>query len=164
MVLLLFARPTSDRVDALLKDVHDAGPSGVVRVIGASLIVKIVKTGRCRLRHMLEAVAGILVEHRTGSADKAMALACVGEEADDIGKEQRPREAWPSIEYGSVKENDGGGWQLFFRILEKLGEEGGGEKFSRPSCSARIARSLPLYPQEPACHVELPAFQSKRRH
>ena len=35
-----------------------------------ALLVKSVKTGRCRLRHMLEAVAGILVEHRTGSAEK----------------------------------------------------------------------------------------------
>ena len=35
---------------------------------------------------------------------------------------RRPREAWPCNESGSVKENDGGGWQLFFRILEKSGE------------------------------------------
>ena len=69
-------------------------------------------------------------------------------------KGQRPREAWPSIDSGSVKENDGGGWQLFFRILEK-------EKFSCPSCRARSSRSLPLSLQEPACHVELPGFQSK---
>ena len=41
---------------------------------------------RGRLRHMLEAVAGILVQHRTGSAEKATALTSVGEEADDIGK------------------------------------------------------------------------------
>ena len=58
----------------------------VVRVIGASLIVKMVKTGRCRSRHMLEAVAGILVEHRTGSAERATALTSVGEGADGIGK------------------------------------------------------------------------------
>ena len=58
----------------------------MVRVIGASLIMKIVETGRCRLRHMLEAVGGILVEHRTGCAEKATALTSVGEEADDIGK------------------------------------------------------------------------------
>ena len=41
-----------------------------------------------------------------------------------------------------------------FRILEK-------EKFSCPSCRARSSRSLPLSLQEPACHVELSAFQSK---
>ena len=76
----------ADEFDALLEDVHIAGLSGVVRVIGASLIVKIVKSGGCRLRHMLEAVAGILVEHRTGSAEKTTALTSVGEEADDIGK------------------------------------------------------------------------------
>ena len=37
---------------------------------------------------------------------------------------QRPRsrEAWPSLDSGGVKEKDGGGWQLFFRILEKLAE------------------------------------------
>ena len=33
------------------------------------------------------------------------------------------RDAWPSIESGGVKENDGGGLQPFFRILEKLGEK-----------------------------------------
>ena len=36
-----------------------------------------------------------------------------------------------------------------------------GELFSCPSCRARIARSLPLSHLEPACNVELPAFQSK---
>ena len=37
---------------------------------------------------------------------------------------QRPRsrEAWPSLESGGVKQNDGGGWQHFFRILEELEE------------------------------------------
>ena len=35
---------------------------------------------------------------------------------------RRSREGSPSIESGSVKENDGGDWQLFFRILEKLEE------------------------------------------
>ena len=58
----------TNEFDALLEDVHNAGLSRVVRVIGASLTKKIVKTGRCRLRHMLEAVAGIVVEHRAGSA------------------------------------------------------------------------------------------------
>ena len=48
--------------------------------------MKVVKTGRCRLRHMLEAVAGILVEHRTGSVERATALTSVGEGADGIGK------------------------------------------------------------------------------
>ena len=36
-----------------LENVHNAGLSGVVRVIGACLIVRIVKTGRCRLRKQL---------------------------------------------------------------------------------------------------------------
>ena len=55
-------------------------------------------------------------------------------------------EAWPSIESGSVKEeSDGGGWQLFFRILEKLGV---GEKFSCPVVPCAGARSLPLSPKE----------------
>ena len=76
----------ADECDAPLEDVHNASPSGMVGVIGASLIVKIVKTGRCRLRHMLEAVAGILVELHTGNAEKTTALTSVGEEADDIGK------------------------------------------------------------------------------
>ena len=74
-------------------------------------------------------------------------------------KGQRPREAWPSIESRSVKENDGGGWQLFFNILEELGVRE--EKFSCPSCRARNVRILPLSPQEPARHVELSAFQSR---
>ena len=77
----------ADEFDPLLEDVHNAGLCAVVRVIGASLIVKIVKTRRCRLRHMLEAVAGILVEHRAGSAVKATELTSVGEQADDIGKD-----------------------------------------------------------------------------
>ena len=34
----------ADEFNALLEDVHNAGLSGVVRVIGASLIVKIVET------------------------------------------------------------------------------------------------------------------------
>ena len=46
----------------------------------------------------------------------------------------------------------------FFKFFVKLGER---EKFSRPSCQTGIARSLPLLPLEPACHVELPTFQSK---
>ena len=66
--------------------------------------------------------AGILEEHRTGGAVKS-------DGTDEfLGKKPATMEraavaeAWPSIESGSVKENDGGGWQLFFRILEKLGE------------------------------------------
>ena len=35
------------------------------------------------------------------------------------------------------------------------------ERFSRPSCRARNARSLRLSAKEPTRHVELPAFQSK---
>ena len=64
----------ADEFDALLEDVHDAGLSGVVGVIGASLIVKIVKTGRCRLRHILEAVAGIWSNIVREVQKKAMAL------------------------------------------------------------------------------------------
>ena len=55
-----------------------------------------------------------------------------------------------------MTENDGGGWQPFFRILENLGQ-----KCSCPSCRARSARSLPLSLQEPACPVEVPACQSE---
>ena len=38
---------------------------------------------------------------------------------------QRPRsrKAWPSLESGGVKENDGGGWQLFFRFSRKWESE-----------------------------------------
>ena len=56
------------------------------RVIGVSLIVKVVTTKGCRRRHMLATVAGILEEHRTGGAERAMALTNFGEEADDNGK------------------------------------------------------------------------------
>ena len=45
-----------------------------------------------------------------------------------------------------MKENDGGGWQLFFKFFRKLWRE----KFSCPSCRARSARSVPLSLQEPA--------------
>ena len=48
----------ADEFDALLEDVHNAGLSRVVRVIGASLVVKIAQTEECRLRHMLEEVGG----------------------------------------------------------------------------------------------------------
>ena len=101
--------------------------------------MEVVKTRGCRLRHMLAAVAD---EFWRGSQRQ--------------WKGRRSREAWPSFESAGVKENDGGGWQLFFMILEKLGE-----KISCPSCRARSARSLPLSLQEPACHVELPAFKSE---
>ena len=92
----------ADEIDALLDDVPSAGLNGVDRVIGA----KVVKTRRCRLRHMLATVAGILEEHRTGGAETAMALTNFGEEADDIERaavagsvakhriRERERERW----------------------------------------------------------------------
>ena len=48
----------ADEIDAHLDDVPSAGLNGVDRVIGTSLIVKVVKTRRCRLRHILATVAG----------------------------------------------------------------------------------------------------------
>ena len=74
----------ADEFDAF--DVENAGLNGVDRLNGASLIVKVVKTRECRLRRMLATVAGILDEHRTGGAERAMALMSLGEEANDNGK------------------------------------------------------------------------------
>ena len=125
------------------------------------------------LRRMLAAVAGILDEHRTGSAERAMAMTshlylvleaagrdpketAAYEEAKrrlasaassaipqtdfsqksrvascnqnwspkrvrEVTERQRNwlREALSRLESGSAKENDGGGQQLFFRILGK---------------------------------------------
>ena len=78
---------SADEFDVLLNDVHSAGLNGVDRVIGASLIVEVVKTRGCRLRHMLAAVAGILDEYRSGGAERAMAMTNFGEEANDHGKD-----------------------------------------------------------------------------
>ena len=77
---------SADEFGVLLDDVQSAGLNGVDRVIGASLIVDVVKTRGCRLRHMLASVAGILDEHRSGGAERAMALTNFGEEANDNGK------------------------------------------------------------------------------
>ena len=77
----------ADEIDALLDDVPSAGLNGVDRVIGASLIVKVVTTRGCRRRYVLATVVGILEEHRrTGGAERAMALTNFGQEADDNGK------------------------------------------------------------------------------
>ena len=65
------------------------------------------------------------------------ALATFSQAGDDSTQYVHSLKPIPNLT-GCVKENDGGGWQLFFRILEQLG----GEKVSRPSCRARIARSL----------------------
>ena len=111
----------ADEIDALLDDVHSAGLNGVDRVNGASLTVEVVKTRGCRLRHMLAAVAGSgrTSLRRCRKSDGTDEF-CGGSQRHWKGR--RSREAWPSIESGGVKENDGGGWQLFFRILETLGE------------------------------------------
>ena len=53
-----------------------------------------------RLRHMFATVAGILEEHRTGGAKRAMAL----RRSRRQWKGRRSREVWPSIEARSVKE------------------------------------------------------------
>ena len=91
-------------LEALLADEPNAALNGVDRVVAASLVVA--------------TVAGILEEHRTGGAEIAMALTNFGEEAGDRkggGRGKRGQASNPT----SVKENDGGVWQLFFRILEK---------------------------------------------
>ena len=146
----------ADEIDALLDDVLGVGFNGVNRVIGASLIVKVVKTRGCRPRHMLVTVAGMLEGHRTGSAERAMALTNCWGRSRRQWKGRRSREAWPSIESGSAKEDDGGGWQVFFRILEKLGER---NYLARRTMRAARAAFLFSF-KEPACHVELSAFQS----
>ena len=95
-----------------------AGPNGVDRVFGASLIVDAGSScwdsGRTSLQRCRKS-DGTDERHWKG---------------------RRSREAWPRIESGGAKENDGGGWQLFFRSLEKLGE-----KLSCPSCRVRAARA-----------------------
>ena len=141
----------ADEIDALLDDVPSACLNGVDRVIGASLIVKVVKTRGCRLRHILATVAGILKEDRTGGAERAMAPTNFGEEAGDNGKGGGRGKRGQASNPGSVKENDGGGWQLFFRIFEKWVRE-----VFLPVVPCAQRAQLPLSPWKPARHVELP--------
>ena len=100
--------------DALLQDVRNARLSGVVRVIGTSLIVKMVKKGRCRLRHMLEAVAGFLVEHRTGSAERATALTSVGKEPTALERAA----AAGSVAKHRFRKREGERWRRLAALLQ----------------------------------------------
>ena len=93
-----------------------------------------------------------LDDFRTGGAKRAMTDEIWGRSRRQW-KGRRSREAWPSIDSRSVKEKRGGGWQLFFRILEKLRE-----RSSLARRAVRAARSLPLSPEEPAGALR---FQSK---
>ena len=77
----------ADEIDAPLDDVPSTGLNGVDRVTGASLFVKVVKTRRWRLRHMLATFAGILEEHRTGGAERAMVLTTSLRRSGDNGKD-----------------------------------------------------------------------------
>ena len=88
----------ADELGVLLEGVRSAGLNVVDRVIGSFLIVEVIKTRGCRLRHMLAAAAGFLDEHHSGGTERAMALRNLGKEANG-----------PNIESGGVKENDGGG-------------------------------------------------------
>ena len=118
----------------VLLDVHSAG-LGVDRVIGASLIVEVVKTRGCRLRHMLAAVAGTLDEHRSQRCRRkptTMERAAVAESVAKHRIRRRGRERWRRL-------------AAFPQDSRKIGTE----KFSCPPCRARSARSLPLSPQEP---------------
>ena len=112
----------ADEIDALLGDVPSAGLKGVDRVIGASLIVKVVKTRKCRLRHMLATVAGILKEHRIGGAERAMALTNFGEEADDTGKGGGRGKRGQASNPGARKRTMEEAGSFFSRIVEKLEE------------------------------------------
>ena len=126
----------ADEFDALLEDVHTVGLSGVLRVIGASH------------REDLQDREMSVTTHAGSSrwdSGRTSRRKCRKSDStdtcwDDNGKGRRSREAWPSIESGSVKENDGGGWQHFFSFLEKLGER---SSLARRAVRAARAASMP---------------------
>ena len=75
----------ADEIDAPLDDVPSTGLNGVDRVTRASLFVKVV---------MLATFAGILEEHRTGGAARAMALTISWRRSWRRWKGPWSRDAW----------------------------------------------------------------------
>ena len=106
--------------DALLDDVPSPGLNGVDRVIGASPIVKVVTTRGCRRRYMLATVAGILEEHRTGGAERAMALTKLGEKPTTMERAAVEE----SVAKDRIRERERERWRrlaAFLRDSQKIG-------------------------------------------